>query len=508
MSELLRVDTLRKRFPGVEVLKGISFSLQAGRVYGLVGENGAGKSTLVKILMGIHQPDGGDVYVAGEKTILKNPHQIRLSYGIEAVFQEHALIPQLSVAENIFLDCLDQFYHWGLIDRKQMHAKAQEVLARVHLDIDTTTLAGKLSEGERSMVELARAIYRDPSILILDEVTASLETKAVERLFSIIDDLRSRGKTVMFISHRLQEVLAICDEILVMKNGSLEGIIDNTERDDPASQKQRIISMMSGVDRTISFPPKAGSGVTDDVVLSLRGIRNEYLRGVNLDIHKGEIVALAGLRGQGQSLLLRSIAGLVPNTEGEIYIQGHRVTMAGPRDLVKQGVFYLSDRRDVEELWLSHDVCFNVSLPTVSSRTRFGLITSDNNRAVQTVVKDLRIVTASVSQMVLHLSGGNRQKVVLGKYLLARPKVFLLDQPTMGLDIAAKVEMYHLLRGFCKQGIPILVVLNDIEEILNFPDRVVILREGKTVRELTGRHINEQELLDSYYALGEESYDA
>ncbi|MEM3434300.1 MAG: sugar ABC transporter ATP-binding protein, partial [Candidatus Methanomethyliaceae archaeon] len=458
MIDVLKVDNLKKHFPGIFALKGVSFSLKSGQIYGLVGENGAGKSTLVKALMGVYQPDEGEIYIKGKKVIVKSPWQARYYFGIDAIFQEHSLIPQLSVAENLFVDCLNQFYRWGLISQKDLYQRAQKTLSKVCQDINLAALAGDLSEAECVLVELARAIARDSSILILDEITAPLERKTVEKLFSILLELKKKDKTILFISHRLGEILEICDEILVMRDGRLEGIIDNTKKNDFSSVRWQIINLMTGTEKGLSFPEKVKKQIYNDVALSLRGIRNKYLHEVNLDIYKGELVALAGLHGHGQSILLRSISGLVPGTEGNILINGRKITISTPRKAIEQGVFYISDRRDIEELWFTHDVGFNMSLPTITSRAVLGFIQSAKNReASQSMVKELNVVTRSITTAIRHLSGGNRQKVALGKYLLAQPKVLLLDQPTMGLDIKAKEEIYQLLKKLCTQGVAILV---------------------------------------------------
>jgi ribose transport system ATP-binding protein len=500
MESILRIDSLKKQFPGVLVLRGISFSLQKGKIYGLVGENGAGKSTLVKILMGLHQPDSGTITINDEEASVKSPTQARNEYKLDAVFQEHALIPHLSVAENLFLDRLDDFYRYGLLNTNRLYGQAREVLKKIDVELDVSLPADSLQEGEKSLVELARALDRNPNILILDEMTAPLTSQVVQDLFSIIRRLKEEGKTLIFISHRLEEVLKICDEIIVLKDGNLEGIVKKKNNGDLPSVRRKIISMMTGTEKGLDFPPKVGPLSEAQVVLSLENISSGRLNNVSIQVRKGEIVALAGLRGQGQSTLLRTVTGLLFRSQGTVSIFGRPVKIDSPREAMKNGIFFVSDRRDQEELWLAHDVWLNMSLASVDSRTKFGVVPRARDRKiVEDMVARLKIATPNIAKVVRQLSGGNRQKVVLGKYLLANPRVLLLDQPTLGLDVGAKIEIYYLLRELATAGIPTLTVLTDLEEVVNLPDRIFVMHEGQIVREFSGIRINQEELLDSYY---------
>jgi ABC-type sugar transport system ATPase subunit len=481
-------------------LKGISFALEEGRIYGLVGENGAGKSTLVKILMGLFPPDEGEIYIAEERLQIRDPNQARYMFGIDAVFQEHALIPKMSIVENVFLDQLDSFHNRGLLNYRKMEAEARDVIGKVGLDLDVTLPVDAISAAEKSLIEFSKALHRDPKILILDEVTATLASDIVQDLFAIIRALKQAGKTIIFISHRLQEVLTICDEVLVLKDGSLQGHVDNSEKKDLASIRRKIILLMTGTDKGLHFPPRSKIESKAPIVLSLRNISNPQLRNINIDVHEGEIVALAGLRGQGQSILLRTVAGILAHLEGDISMRGEPRRIRNPFDAIKNGIFYVSDRRDDEDLWLSHDVWLNISLGSISNRAKFGVIRMKEDRQIiKDMVEKLRIETPSLSKIVQQLSGGNRQKVVLGKYLLSRPRILLMDQPTIGLDVGAKAEIYALLRELANEGIPTLAVLTDLEEVVNLPDRILVMHEGVITREFMGVEVDEEELVDSYY---------
>jgi ribose transport system ATP-binding protein len=496
----LKLDSISKRFPGVDALKGISFAFNEGRIYGLVGENGAGKSTLVKILMGLFPPDEGKIFIAEEQLHIRDPHQARYMFGIDAVFQEHALIPQMSIFENVFLDKLDNFHHRGLLNYRKMEVEAYDVIGKVGLDLDVTLPINAISAAEKSLIEFSKALQRNPKILILDEVTATLASDIVQGLFETMQTLKEAGKTIIFISHRLQEVLTICDEILVLKDGSLQGCVDNTEKKDLSSTRREIILLMTGTEKGLHFPPRHPIKSDAPVVLSLKNINNSQLRDINIDVHEGEIVALAGLRGQGQSQLLRATAGMLTHIQGDISLRDEPRKIQNPFDAIESGIFYVSDRRDEEDLWLSHDVWLNISLGSISDRTRHGIIrTKEDRQIIKEVVENLRIETPSLSKIVRQLSGGNRQKVVLGKYLLSKPKVLLMDQPTIGLDVGAKAEIYVLLRELASQGIPTLAVLTDLEEVVNLPDRILVMHEGKITREFLGVEVDEEELVDSYY---------
>lgn len=500
MEETLRVTSLYKEFPGVKVLKGISFNLKAGKIYALVGENGAGKSTLVKILMGIHSPGSGEIFIKNETVKIKDPIHARNAYKIDAVFQEHSLIPQLSIAENISLVDLKSHYSHSLLSNTKLNTRAEEVLEEVGLSLDVSKPAEKLNEGEKSLIELAKVIARNPDIILFDEMTASLESSIVEELFTIIRDLKSKGKTIIFISHRLDEVLKISDEILVLKDGDLVGTLDNEVKEDFPEKRKKIINYMTGIAGGLQFPPKTGLKTQGKVVLSIQGLASKHLKPTNLEVREGEIVGLAGLRGQGQSKLLRTIAGILNKQEGQIFIDGQEVKINSISDAMKAGIYYLSDRRDDEELWPSHDVLFNMALSSIDQRSIGGIIRKRVEHAhARRMVEKLRIKTPNLENIIRCLSGGNRQKVVLSKYLLAKPKVLLLDQPTVGVDIGAKMEIYQLLRALADEGIPTLALLTDREEILQLPDRLLVMCEGEIVNECCEADVDEKRLLDSYY---------
>jgi ribose transport system ATP-binding protein len=381
-----------------------------------------------------------------------------------------------------------------------MESEARKVLDSVGLELDVNRCIEEISEADKSLIDLAKALRRKPQILILDEMTAPLISHVVEELFQIIRKLKEVGSTIIFISHRLEEVLRICDEIIVLKDGNYEGVIDNSIRSDIAQTRKQIVRMMTGTEKGLDFPPKAVGRRQKPPVLTIRNLSNNHIRGITLEVQEGEIVALAGLDGQGQSTLLRAIAGLLPHIEGEILLCGKSLQIRNPFTSINNGIFYLSDKRDEEELWLSHNLWLNASVPSISERTLYGFINLKRDfHVIQDLVSSLRIEPPTLSKIVHQLSGGNRQKVVLGKYLLSSPKILLMDQPTIGLDVRAKVEFYHLLRKLADKGIPTLTVLTDLEEVVNLPNRILVMHEGRITKEFCDPFVDEEELLDSYY---------
>ncbi len=500
MQKLLQVRSLDKAWPGVHVLKGISFSLESGKIYALVGENGAGKSTMVKIIMGLEKPDSGELIIKGEKAKIHNPIDARNKYKIDAVFQEHSLIPEMTVAENLALDFIHEFKTGPLISSAKLMEYADKVLSTVNLNLDSSRKVKTLSEGEKSIVELAKVIARDVDLIILDEITSALEFETVEKLVKLLMELKAKGKSFIFISHRMEEVLNYSDEILVLKDGTLSGQIDNEEKNDCEEKRRKIITLMTGLTCGLEFPQKKGAPGDAQDVLEVRHLSSKTLHDINLKVKTGEIVCLSGLSGQGQSELLRTITGVLPKKEGEILIEGKETKIRKIKDSMDNGVIYLSDKRDEEEIWGEHDLLFNMVMGSLHKRTKLGVINCKAEyETAQKMVERLKIETPGLEKLIRFLSGGNRQKVVIARYLLANPKLLVLDQPTVGLDIATKLEIYKLLRELADSGLSCLALFTERDEILKLPDRIVVMCEGSIVAEFDGLSVEEEELLHSYY---------
>ena len=499
MKTVLEAISITKDFAAVRALDNVSFYLEKGEICGLVGENGAGKSTLLNIFLGVFPSTKGEVRIRGEKADIRNPAQAREEYGIDGVFQSPISIPTLSVAENLFLGKENTFYKRGLIDFEELHDQARRVLSRLDLDIDVTLPAGTLSPAELKLVEFAKVLSHNPEIIVLDEVTAPLERGAITRIFEIMRNLRKEGKAVIFVSHRLKEVLQISDRCLVLRDGKSAGSVRTED-----VEEEDLVELMTGQRRGLSFPQRdvsKGREEKEESVLSIRGlntVKPTVLKNINIELRSGEIVALAGLRGQGQSELLKCIFGLIPNYGGDIYLHGKKVEITNPADAIKHGIVRISDDKEKEELCLSLSVLRNMSLAKVS-RQKWLVNPKEERKNAETFVSMFRIETPSLDQQLLNLSGGNRQKVVLSKWLQVKPEVLLADQPTVGLDVGTKIEVYRILRDLAKGGLSILTVLTEMEEVLNLPDRILVMREGGIVRELTAEGLKEDELLRSYF---------
>lgn len=500
MRTVLEAFSITKDFAAVRALDNVSFSLEKGEICGLVGENGAGKSTLLNIFLGVFHPTSGEVRIRGEKADIKNPAQAREKYGIDGVFQSPISILTLNVAENLFLGKENTFYKRGLIDFEELHDQARRVLSRLDLDIDVALPAGTLSPAELKLVEFAKALSHNPEIIVLDEVTAPLERGAITRVFEITRNLRKEGKAVIFVSHRLKEVLEISDRCLVLRDGKSAGSVRTED-----VEEEDLVELMTGQRRGLSFPQRdvsKGREEKEESVLSIRGlntVKPTVLENINIELRRGEIVALAGLRGQGQSELLKCIFGLIPNYGGDIYLHGKKVEINNPADAIKHGIVRISDDKEKEELCLTLSVLRNMSLAKVSRQSKWLMNPKEERKNAETFVSMFRIETPSLGQQLLNLSGGNRQKVVLSKWLQVKPKVMLADQPTVGLDVGTKMEVYRILRELAKEGLSILTVLTEMEEVLNLPDRILVMREGGIVRELIAEGLKEDELLRSYF---------
>jgi ribose transport system ATP-binding protein len=479
-TALVAIDNVKKAFPGTQALAGVSLEVRPREIVGIVGENGAGKSTLLKILAGIEQPDSGSIWVRGQRVELRSVgHAARR--GISMVSQEGSLIPNLSVAENVFLGHESRFVRFGTIDWRRLHTAALAQLERVGSRIDPRTETWRLSFGERQMVELARVLALQDradgqALIILDEPTSVLSSQEVERLFAIMRELRDVA-SLMFVSHRLDEVLQITDRIYVLRDGKLAG-----ELETPATQATELQRLMVGRELQHEyFRESLQSGAGDRVMLTVDGLS---LRGgfadVSFEVRSGEILGLCGVQGSGCEPVLRTLAGLERPTSGQVVLDGQPWSCADPHAAIARGIGYIPAERGREGLVLPLSVAHNLSLPRLDLVSLWGLVRPSKERSLtRHWVEQLRIRCPEPGVAASSLSGGNQQKIVLAKWLAANVRLLLLDHPTRGIDVGAKEDVYQLLRNLTAAGLAIVLVSDTLEEAIGLSDRLVCMRDAR-----------------------------
>ncbi|WP_433478622.1 sugar ABC transporter ATP-binding protein [Spirillospora sp. CA-142024] len=488
----MQLVDVHKSFGENHVLRGVGLAVEPGEVVALCGENGAGKSTLTRVISGAHQPDGGMVLVDGRATVLKDP-QAAMALGIEVIYQEFQqnLFPNLSVAENMHV--LDREGRFGrlLVSRRRMAEAAASALKDLGLDIDVRRPVGELGVAGRQMVEIAKAMTHKPRLLILDEPTAALDERESERLFEQIRRLRKAGVTILYISHRLDEVFELSDRIVVLRDGRVT-LDEPTGTLSPA----QVVTAMVG-DAVDDFYPKEHN-TTDRVVLRVRGASGgDAFHDVDLDVRAGEVLGIGGVVGCGRGELLRALFGLHPLTSGTVTVDGEPVRARGPRQAISGRIAYVTPDRSGEGLAMQQSVEANVSLPSLGRFTRADVVLRGRERAeTGKVMADLRVRAASPSIAAGSLSGGNQQKALFAKWVMAGPRVLLMDEPTRGVDVGAKTEIYRIINGLTADGVAVVLVSSDLPELVAMSDRVLVMREGRTVSELTGDDVNEQNILE------------
>ncbi|MEJ3405552.1 sugar ABC transporter ATP-binding protein [Rathayibacter sp. YIM 133350] len=473
-APVLTASGLSKSFFGVPVLRGVGLSLYPGSVHGLVGENGAGKSTFMKILAGVHQADAGTITLGGEDVAFTHPVQA-MKAGLATVFQEFTLLPERSVAQNVFLGREPR--RRGLLDRAGMERATRELLEGIGIaGIDPTARVGGLTVAEQQIVEIVKALSYDARVIQMDEPTAALADHEVELLYAIIRRLQARGVAVLYVSHRLAEVFELCDTITVLKDGALVS-------SGPASgiDTNELVRRMVGRPISTYYPAVADDTVLGEPVLSLKDAGNDFVDGIDLEVRSGEVVGVAGLQGSGRTELAEAIFGAAPFTRGTLTLDGRVRRIARPRDAVRAGVVLVTEDRKAQGLALNQSVLDNALLAV---RGVFSRRTAAARRDVPGVLASLRVAAQGLDQEVQFLSGGNQQKVVLTKWLMVAPRVLLMDEPTRGIDVGAKVAVYDLMRRLSADGVAILMISSELPELLGMSDRILVLRDGRIAAEL------------------------
>lgn len=484
--ELLRVEGLVKRFPGVTALGGVSFDLHAGEVHVLLGENGAGKSTLIKCLAGVYQPDEGQVFVDGRPVTLSTTRDAE-ALGIATIHQEFNLVPELSVAENVLLGRPPR--RFGVVDRQAMYAQAAVALARVGLTIDPRTPVRTLGVARQQLVEIAKALSLDARILILDEPTATLTDDEVDRLLNLMAELRSAGVGLVFISHHLDEIRRIGDRITILRDGAGIGTVS------AATPSDELVRLMVG--RAIESQYPRVRTAPGEELLRIDGLSSPgSFEDISLTVRAGEVVGLAGLVGAGRTEVLRAVLGADRYTAGSVFLRGRRVPRHDVRASIHAGLGLVPEDRKAQGLVLGASVAENLSLVSLRAATRFGIVDRARlERSAHRAVANLGIRTPNIHSAVRNLSGGNQQKVVMGKWLSADPAVLLLDEPTRGVDVGAKVEIYQLINELTASGRGVLLVSSDLPEVLGMSDRILVMAHGRLVGELTHKEATQDAVM-------------
>lgn len=484
---------VRKVFPGVVALDGVTFSVRTGQVHALVGENGAGKSTLIKVLAGTYRPESGTMVLDGNPFAPESPHDA-LAAGIRSVNQELSIMPELSVAENI---CVERLPRKGfVVDRRAMQSEAAELLTSVGLDIKPSARAGDLGVAQRQLLEIAKALRGNPTMLLLDEPTASLTPSEVERLFSLVRALRTRGVSILYISHHLEEIFEICDRVTVMRNGkhiSTNDILDTTP--------DELVRDMVGRDLAEQYPCDPSSR-TETVALAVRDLRvRGYAQPASFDAHSGEVLGIAGLAGSGRSELLRAVFGADASNGGTISVGGRTLRSHTPKASIAQGLCMLTEDRKGEGIVPTMSVAVNITIGDLEAVTRSGTIDrAAEHRVAASLIEQHAIKVPSPESDISNLSGGNQQKVLIARWLMRQSDVLLLDEPTRGIDVGAKREIHVLLRDLARAGKSVVVVSSDMPELMGICHRIVVVSRGRIVGELERKDFDSEALLSLSYS--------
>ena len=490
-SPALAVTGVSKAFPGVQALRDVSFESRAGEIHALVGENGAGKSTLMRILSGVYQLDAGEIRIDGHLAANLSPAEAR-RLGVAMVYQDTRLVPDLDSAQNIHLG-REPGRFW--LDLREMRSQARALLTRLGEDLDLRHPVRNLSLAERQIVEIARALAVGAHVLILDEPTSALSPTEVDRLFQILRELRVSGTSVIFISHRLPEVFAIADRITVMKDGEIVGTVATS-----ATDEESVVSMMVGRDIRFAFPPRSTSlGATVVAVEHLTA--PGQFEDVSFTIRAGEIVGFGGITGSGQQAIVRALYGLVP-WMGVVSIGGRPAEVDTPAAAIAHGIIYLPSDRRQEGMFLAHSVSENIALPHVGEWSRLGIVdVPHERREVVRQIDALDVKTPSPQQPVGLLSGGNQQKVAFARWLLSNPRLCIFDEPTQGVDVGVKLEIYGIIRDLAARGVAVIVVSSDVLELIGLSDRILIIANGRIVDEVAGAEATEERIIGSAVGL-------
>jgi inositol transport system ATP-binding protein len=490
----LEMKNISKRFSGVQALTNVSFTAQKGEIHALVGENGAGKSTLMKILIGMHKPDEGEIYLNGEK---KTFHTMKdaLSSGISMIFQEYNSVNQLTIAENIYLG-RQPVTKLGMVNYKKMHQDAKAIIKKMGVDIDPKEKVASLTVAKKQLVEIAKAISHDSNIIIMDEPTSALSISEIENLFRIVRELAANGKTIIFISHKLDEIYAICERITVLRDGHLIG--SGATKD---IEVRQLIKMMVDRELTEMYPKEAAE--IGETILEVKNLcRRGEFSDISFQVKKGEILGIAGLMGAGRTELVESIYGIRKLDRGEIFVKGKKVNIRQPKDAIANGISMIPEDRAVSGLALKLTVKDNILITNLSKCMKAFYISKKKEKEnVDQYSKILEIKMKDENQPASALSGGNQQKVVVSRALFPDPEIIIMDEPTRGIDVKTKADIHRLMSQLAQKGKAVIMISSEIPEILGISDRIIVLHEGKLTGEIMRAAATQEQILS--FAMGQ-----
>ncbi len=491
---MIKMTDISKSFSGNQVLKNVQFSLGKGEIHALMGENGAGKSTLMKILTGIYSRDSGTVVVKGKEVHFTSPKQAE-DAGIAVIHQELNILPHLSIMDNMFLGNEVTYGRSGIIKTKTMEQKTKKALLDLGLDVDPAAPASSLSVGQQQIVEIAKALAVEAEVIVMDEPTAALTDREIDTLFATIRDLQTRGVSFIYISHRMEEIFSLCDRITILRDGEFVG-----DKAIAETSFEEIVQMMVGRELGERFPQR--NAAIGEVKLAVKGLsRKDCFEEVSFEIRRGEVLSIAGLMGAGRTEVAQSIFGYKKANSGTIEFNGKAVNIKNPKQAKELGIGYITEDRKTEGLIVDFTIEENVSMTNFSAISKNGLVSKKKERSLyDSMVKRLGIRTSGPEQTAKSLSGGNQQKVVIAKWLGIEPELLILDEPTRGVDVGAKKEIYSIINELAERGVAILMISSELPEVIGMADRVLVMHEGKVTADIPKAEMTQERIM--HFATG------